>query len=97
MLQQDLADVLADNDLACVAGDFNACTGSTSNTCMVDFSDLLDTSLQPDGQLFEHLNSRLPDDQLDQHICTFGKTLLDLLEMSDLCILGVHLVKEMEG
>ncbi len=42
MLQQDLADVLADNSLAVVAGDFNA---SAPGTCMEDFSDLLDTSL----------------------------------------------------
>ncbi len=51
MLQQDLPDVLADNGLALVAGRFNACTGSTSGTCMEEFSDLLDTSSQPDGQL----------------------------------------------
>ncbi len=53
MLQQELADVLADNGLALVAGDLNARTGSASGTCMEDFSDLLDTSLQPDGQLCE--------------------------------------------
>ncbi len=84
VLQQDLADVLADNGLALVVGDFNARTGSASGTCLEDFSDLWGTSLQPDGQLCENLKSRTSD---DQHTCAFGKTLLDLCEMSDLCIL----------
>ena len=61
-----------------MAGDFNARTASASGTCMEDFSDLLDTSLQPDGQLCEHLKSRTSD---DQHTCAFGKTLLDLCEV----------------
>ncbi len=54
MLQQDLADDLAGNRLALVAGDINARTGSASGACMEDFSDLLDTSLQPVGQLCGH-------------------------------------------
>ncbi len=76
---------MGNNGLALVAGDINARTGFASGTCMEDFSDLLDTSLQPDGQLCEHLKSRTSD---DQHTCAFGKTLLDLCEMSDLCILN---------
>ncbi len=85
--------------MALVAGDFNARTGFASGTCMEDFSDLLDTSLQPDGQLCvlcEHLKSRTSD---DQHTCAFGKTLdlLDLCEMSDLSILNGRAPGETNG
>ncbi len=63
MLQQDLADVLAGSGLALVADVLNARTGSASGTCMEDFGDRFITSLQPDGQLCEHLKSRTSEDQ----------------------------------
>ncbi len=85
VLQQGLAHVLADNGVALVAGDFNARTRFTSGTCMEVFSNLLNTSLQPEGQLCEHLKFKTSD---DKHTCAFGKTLLDLCEMSELCILN---------
>ncbi len=66
--QQDLAGVLADNGVALVAGDVNARAGSASGTCMADFSDLCDTSLQPDGQLHKHLKSRTSDDLTLVHL-----------------------------
>ncbi len=52
---------------------------------MEDVSDLLDNFLQPDGQLCECLQSKTSD---VQHICAFGKTLLDLRVISDLCVLN---------
>ncbi len=45
LLQQDLADVLADKGLALVDGDFNACTRFASGTCMKDFSDAKDRQM----------------------------------------------------
>ena len=44
-LQQDLADLLALNGLAIMAGDFNARTGSAGGTCQDDFRDVFDASI----------------------------------------------------
>ncbi len=77
--------MLASNGLALVAGDFNARTGSASGTCMDDFNDVLDVSLQPNVQPCHSLH---PRSSADQHTCAFGRSLLDLCETSDLCILN---------
>ncbi len=45
--------IYVDDSLACVAGNINARTGSTPDTCMGYFSNLLDTSLQPNEHLRE--------------------------------------------
>ncbi len=47
VLQQDVADALAQNGLIVLAGDFNARTGSAAGTCTADFSGILDSSIQP--------------------------------------------------
>ena len=83
--EADLTDVLASDCVALVAGDFNARTGSASGIAVKDYSGILDISLRPDLQPCHSLRSRTSD---DHHSCAFGKTLLDICETSDLCILN---------
>ena len=47
ILQQDLTDLLAQDGLAIMAGDFNARIGSAADVRQHDFSDVLDASCQP--------------------------------------------------
>ena len=47
VLQQEIADVVAEDGVAIIAGNFNARTGCASSTCQEDSADILDVSLQP--------------------------------------------------
>ena len=85
VLQQDIADVIAHDGMAIIAGDFNARTASAAGTCQDDYSDILDPSLQPPAESASLLPAR---QSADQNICAFGRSLLGICETSDLCILN---------
>ena len=94
VLQQDVADALAQNGLIVLAGDFNARTGSAAGTCAADFSGILDSSIQ--SQPEAHLS--LPQRQsADSHTCAYGKTLLQLSEAADLHILNGRTADHADG
>ena len=85
LLQKDIAEVYAENGLAIIAGDFNARTGSATDVCQEDFSDILDASLLPDPE------SRLPvvpRQSADTKICAYGRSLLELCQVADMHILN---------
>ena len=94
ILQQDVADLLARDGLAILAGDFNARTGSAAGGCQDDFSDMLDASCQPQLGADQPLPSRK---SADAKTCPFGKCLLQLCEASDLHILNGHTTGDADG
>ncbi len=94
VLQQVVADALAQNGFIVLAGDFNARTGSAAGTRTADFSGILDSSIQPRPEA--HLS--LPQRQsADSHTCAYGKTLLQLSEAADLHILNGRTADDADG
>lgn len=94
ILRQDVTEIAASSGLAIVAGDFNARTASAPGVCHEDFTDVLDSSLQPDPQACMQLPSR---QSADEHLCTYGKVLLELCEDSDLRILNGRMTGSTSG
>ena len=94
VLQQDITDVVAHDGMAIIGGDFNARTASAAGACQEDFSDILDASLQPGAETSVPLPSR---QSADTHLCAFGKTLLDICEASDICILNGRTPGDTDG
>lgn len=85
VLQQDITDMIAHDGMAIIAGDFNARTASAAGFCQEDYTDILDTSLRPHVDTIAPL---MPRQSADSHLCAFGKTLLEICEASDMCILN---------
>ena len=94
ILQQDLADLLANHGLAIMAGDFNARTGPAGGVRQHDFSDVLDASCQPQSGSDRILP---PRQSADSKTCAFGKCLLELSEASDLHILNGRTAGDADG